>query len=172
MNYSPRCLHGLGRLLALMLVGVLLLGSMTALAAPTLAHTSHALVTTKASIQLSAPRAAAHLSEATSPATSCDADPVACANTLTQPFGGLYQTAVMVLLIFLSSVFGAGALWVLVKGAVSFLMGEPRTVSHMVGAFIGLVFMLVLGFKSPGIATSLVGGQHIVPPPIFQATGG
>lgn len=103
---------------------------------------------------------------------SCDQDPAACANAITQPVTGLFQTAVMALLIILSCLGGVGLLFVVIRGIVDVFAGEPRAVSHIIKAMVGILVLLVLGFKAPSIAAFLVGGLHISPPPIPQATSG
>ncbi len=103
-------------------------------------------------------------------APPCDKDPVACANAIAQPINSLYQTGVMVGLIILSCLLSMGLIVVVSKGMVHILAGEPRSLSPVIFAVIGIIVCATVGFKSPAIASSIVAGHITIPDP-FNASG-
>lgn len=154
---------------------LLLLGLLAASAAPALAAGGQARQVATGAIHQTYASVAAHstvlLAKSQTPPTSCDQDPVTCANTLTKPVTGLYQTGVMVALIILSCIGGLALLIAFIRGIIDMIAGEPRAMGHLIKTGVAIAVVLVIGLKSPAIAAYIVGGQHITPPALPQASG-
>jgi len=96
---------------------------------------------------------------------ACPSDPVACANSLIQPFGGFAEVLILVILwgVILSViVFVSISAW---RGIIGLGTGEPRVLATVIVKVIGLFFLAFIAIKAPDLVKQVMGsaGQHLQP---------